>query len=62
MHHHDFDELVIVWRGNGLHLWNDVPYRMLPAAICSMFPRTIATAMNPSTRLNWTIFSISAIA
>ncbi|MEQ9903714.1 helix-turn-helix domain-containing protein [Pectobacterium aroidearum] len=28
LHHHDFDELVIVWRGNGLHLWNDVPYRI----------------------------------
>ncbi len=28
MHHHDFEELVIVWRGNGLHIWNDVPYRI----------------------------------
>lgn len=28
LHHHDFDELVIVWRGNGLHFWNDVPYRI----------------------------------
>lgn len=28
LHHHDFDELVVVWRGNGLHLWNDVPYRI----------------------------------
>lgn len=28
LHHHDFEELVIVWRGNGLHLWNDVPYRI----------------------------------
>ncbi|ACS87243.1 HTH-type transcriptional activator RhaR [Musicola paradisiaca] len=28
LHHHDFDELVIVWRGNGLHIWNDVPYRI----------------------------------
>ncbi|MGC6388396.1 HTH-type transcriptional activator RhaR [Ewingella sp. S1.OA.A_B6] len=25
-HDHDFDELVIVWRGNGLHIWNGVPY------------------------------------
>lgn len=25
-HDHDFDELVVVWRGNGLHIWNDVPY------------------------------------
>lgn len=25
-HSHDFDELVIVWRGNGLHILNDVPY------------------------------------
>ena len=25
-HDHDFDELVIVWRGNGLHIWNDIPY------------------------------------
>ncbi|MBF7954190.1 HTH-type transcriptional activator RhaR [Rahnella victoriana] len=25
-HDHDFDELVIVWRGNGLHVWNDIPY------------------------------------
>ncbi len=25
-HHHDFNELVIVWRGNGLHILNDVPY------------------------------------
>lgn len=28
LHHHDFDEMVIVWRGNGLHLWNGVPYRI----------------------------------
>jgi len=25
-HKHDFDELVVVWRGNGLHVWNDIPY------------------------------------
>ncbi len=25
-HEHDFNELVIVWRGNGLHILNDVPY------------------------------------
>ncbi|PWC24205.1 HTH-type transcriptional activator RhaR [Brenneria nigrifluens DSM 30175 = ATCC 13028] len=25
-HCHDFDELVIVWRGSGLHILNDVPY------------------------------------
>ena len=25
-HDHDFDELVIVWRGNGVHIWNDIPY------------------------------------
>ncbi len=25
-HRHDFDELVIVWRGNGVHILNDVPY------------------------------------
>jgi len=25
-HDHDFDELVVVWRGNGLHIWNDIPY------------------------------------
>ncbi len=25
-HSHDFNELVIVWRGNGLHILNDVPY------------------------------------
>ncbi|MBF7979449.1 MULTISPECIES: HTH-type transcriptional activator RhaR [Rahnella] len=25
-HDHDFDELVIVWRGNGMHIWNDIPY------------------------------------
>jgi len=25
-HNHDFNELVIVWRGNGLHILNDVPY------------------------------------
>lgn len=28
IHSHDFDELVVVWRGNGLHIWNDVPYRI----------------------------------
>ncbi|MDU6412002.1 MAG: HTH-type transcriptional activator RhaR [Yersiniaceae bacterium] len=28
LHHHDFDELVVVWRGNGLHIWNDIPYRI----------------------------------
>ncbi|QMV53011.1 HTH-type transcriptional activator RhaR [Ewingella americana] len=25
-HDHDFDELVIVWRGNGMHIWNGIPY------------------------------------
>ncbi|TKI03088.1 HTH-type transcriptional activator RhaR [Martelella alba] len=25
-HTHEFNELVIVWRGSGLHIWNDVPY------------------------------------
>lgn len=25
-HRHDFEEVVIVWRGNGLHVLNDVPY------------------------------------
>lgn len=25
-HSHEFNELVIVWRGNGLHILNDVPY------------------------------------
>ncbi|XBS71983.1 HTH-type transcriptional activator RhaR [Acerihabitans sp. KWT182] len=25
-HTHEFNELVIVWRGNGLHILNDVPY------------------------------------
>lgn len=25
-HDHDFDELVIVWRGNGIHTWNGIPY------------------------------------
>lgn len=28
LHHHDFDEIVIVWRGNGLHIWNGLPYRI----------------------------------
>ncbi len=27
-HTHDFCELVIVWRGNGLHVLNDCPYRI----------------------------------
>lgn len=27
-HTHDFCELVIVWRGNGLHVLNDRPYRI----------------------------------
>lgn len=26
IHHHEFDELVIVSAGNGLHIWNDIPY------------------------------------
>lgn len=25
-HYHEFDELVIVSAGNGLHIWNDIPY------------------------------------
>ena len=28
LHRHDFDEIVIVWRGNGLHIWNGLPYRI----------------------------------
>jgi len=27
-HTHDFGELVLVWRGNGLHVLNDRPYRI----------------------------------
>lgn len=27
-HTHDFCELVVVWRGNGLHILNDRPYRI----------------------------------
>lgn len=27
-HSHDFCELVLVWRGNGLHILNDRPYRI----------------------------------
>lgn len=26
IHHHEFDELVIVSAGNGLHIWNEIPY------------------------------------
>ncbi len=29
-HTHDFCELVIVWRGNGLHVLNDRPYAHYP--------------------------------
>ncbi|OIV46497.1 AraC family transcriptional regulator [Sodalis sp. TME1] len=25
-HNHEFDEIVFVWRGNGLHILNEVPY------------------------------------
>ncbi|MGL4723431.1 MAG: helix-turn-helix domain-containing protein [Scandinavium sp.] len=28
LHRHDFDEIVIVWRGNGLHIWNGLPHRI----------------------------------
>ncbi len=27
-HTHEFCELVLVWRGNGLHVLNDRPYRI----------------------------------
>lgn len=27
-HSHEFNELVLVWRGNGLHILNDRPYRI----------------------------------
>ncbi len=27
-HTHEFNELVMVWRGNGLHVLNDRPYRI----------------------------------
>ena len=27
-HTHEFCELVLVWRGNGLHILNDRPYRI----------------------------------
>jgi AraC family L-rhamnose operon transcriptional activator RhaR len=26
VHRHEFDELVIVSAGNGIHIWNDIPY------------------------------------
>lgn len=35
-HTHEFCELVMVWRGNGLHVLNERPYR-ITAAICFTF-------------------------
>lgn len=45
-HTHDFCELVIVWRGNGLHVLNDRPYA-LPVAISFTFMLTINTPTLP---------------
>lgn len=47
-HTHEFCELVLVWRGNGLHVLNDRP-GALPAAICSTFAPKINTPMLPLT-------------
>lgn len=43
-HTHEFCELVLVWRGNGLHVLNDRP-RRITAAICSIFAPKINTPM-----------------
>jgi hypothetical protein len=47
-HTHEFCELVLVWRGNGLHVLNDRP-GALPAAICSIFAPKINTPTLPLT-------------
>ncbi len=47
-HTHDFCELVIVWRGNGLHVLNDRPYR-ITVAISFTFMLTINTPTLPLT-------------
>ncbi len=36
-HTHEFCELVMVWRGNGLHVLNESAHTELPAAICFTF-------------------------
>ncbi|STV97088.1 L-rhamnose operon transcriptional activator RhaR [Klebsiella michiganensis] len=41
-HTHEFCELVLVWRGNGLHVLNDRPWR-ITRAICSISARKINT-------------------
>ena len=47
-HTHDFCELVIVWRGNGLHVLND-RLIALPVAISFTFMLTINTPTLPLT-------------
>jgi AraC family L-rhamnose operon transcriptional activator RhaR len=57
-HTHEFCELVLVWRGNGLHVLNDRP-GALPAAICSIFAPKINT---PTPRLTIWSCKTSSIA
>ncbi len=47
-HTHDFCELVIVWRGNGLHVLNDRPYRITRGDLF-IFMLTINTPTLPLT-------------
>lgn len=45
-HTHQFCEIVIVWRGNGLHVLNDHPYRITCGDVFIFKPQTII-ATNP---------------
>src|SRR5471032_716314 len=51
-HDHDFDELVIVWRGNGVHIWNDIPYPITCGDLFYINPKTV-TATNPPICWHW---------
>ena len=38
-HTHEFYELVLVWRGNGLHILNDRPYRITRGDLFTFVPK-----------------------
>lgn len=60
-HTHQFCEIVIVWRGNGLHVLNDRPYRITCGDIFISVP-AIATATSRYTIWCWITSSIARIA
>jgi AraC family L-rhamnose operon transcriptional activator RhaR len=70
-HTHEFCELVLVWRGNGLHVLNDRPYRITRgdlfyiraedkhsyASVNDLVCRTSSTARTAQLNVDWAAYS-----